>query len=96
MHPPGANGALPNYYPVDIFQMYVDTYLPNLGPKGSTVRVGRFATHLEYELVQGAENSFLSRSYLFQYNPFTHTGFVGHHAAQRRLDRVQRVGDGGR
>lgn len=74
LKPPGRNGALPNYYPIDLFQLYTDFFLPDLGPKGSTVRFGRFATHCEYELVQGAENPFISRSYLFQYNPFTHTG----------------------
>jgi hypothetical protein len=36
--------------------------------------LGKFATHCGYELMQGAETPFLSRSYLFQYNPFTHTG----------------------
>ncbi len=74
LKPPGQNGALPNYYPFDVYQFYTDVFLPDLGPKGSTVRVGRFATHCEYELVQGAETPFISRSYLFQYNPFTHTG----------------------
>ncbi|MFM8275336.1 MAG: outer membrane beta-barrel protein [Gemmata sp.] len=74
LKPPGANGALPNYYPIDLFQVYADAFLPNLGPNGSTVRVGRFATHVGYELFQGAETPFLQRSYLFQYNPFTHSG----------------------
>ena len=74
LKPPGRNGALPNYYPFDVFQFYTEAYLPNVGPKGTSVKVGRFATHCSYELVQGAENPFLSRSYMFQYNPFTHTG----------------------
>lgn len=68
----GVNGG-PRNYPIDIYQMYGEFFLPNIG-EGTTVRVGRFATHCEYELVQGAENPFLSRSYTFQYNPFTHTG----------------------
>jgi hypothetical protein len=58
----------------DIFQMYADLYLPNLGGSGTTLRMGKFATFLEYEVVQGISNPFISRSYLFQYNPFTHTG----------------------
>ena len=74
--PAGRNGALPNYFPVDIFQMYGEAFLPNLGPNGTSVKVGRFATLVGYELVQGAETPFLQRSYLFQYNPFTHSGAV--------------------
>jgi hypothetical protein len=71
---PNPDGSLSNYYPFDLFQAYTDVYLPNLGSKGTTVRVGKFATIIGYELVQGAETPFLQRSYLFQYNPFTHTG----------------------
>lgn len=69
----GRDGG-PRQYPVDLFQAYGEVFLPNLGPKGSTVRLGKFATHVGYELVQGAETPFIQRSYMFQYNPFTHTG----------------------
>jgi len=65
------NGDL---YGFDLFQAYADVFLPNFGANGTTMRVGKFATFLEYEVVQGISNPFLSRSYLFQYNPFTHTG----------------------
>jgi len=58
----------------DIFQMYADVFLPNLGGSGTTLRMGKFATFLEWEVVQGISNPFISRSYLFQFNPFTHTG----------------------
>lgn len=61
-------------YPIDLFQAYLDFFAPNVGPQGTTLRVGKFATFLEYETVQGITSPFLSRSYLFQYNPFTHTG----------------------
>ncbi|MBA4067398.1 MAG: hypothetical protein C0501_27550, partial [Isosphaera sp.] len=61
-------------YRIDLVQAYIDAFLPNLGPSGTTFRFGKFTTHCEYELIQGAETPFLSRSYLFQYNPFTHTG----------------------
>ena len=61
-------------YPIDLFQAYIDTFLPNLGPQGTTLRIGKFATLVGYELVQGAETPFVSRSYIFQYDPFTHTG----------------------
>ena len=74
LKPTNADGSLPNYYPIDIFQFYGEAFMPNVGPKGTSVKVGRFATHVGYELVQGAETPFLQRSYLFQYNPFTHTG----------------------
>lgn len=69
----GANGGA-RKYPIDLYQAYGEAFLPNLGPKGTTVRVGKFSTHCGYELVQGPETPFLQRSYLFQYNPFTHTG----------------------
>lgn len=61
-------------YPIDLFQAYVDVFAPGVGPQGTTFRFGKFATFLEYEVVQGISNPFLSRSYLFQFNPFTHTG----------------------
>lgn len=66
-----ANGTL---YGFDLFQAYADIYLPNFGGNGTTFRFGKFATHCEYEVVQAIGNPFISRSYLFQYNPFTHTG----------------------
>lgn len=71
----GQNG-MAKKYPIDIFQAYAEAYMPNLGPNGTSVKVGKFATLVGYELVQGAETPFLSRSYLFQYNPFTHTGVL--------------------
>ncbi len=61
-------------YGFDLYQAYADIFLPSFGANGTTMRVGKFATFLEYEVVQGISNPFLSRSYLFQYNPFTHTG----------------------
>ena len=63
-------------YPFDLFQAYLDFFAPNVGPQGTTFRVGKFATFLEYETVQAISTPFISRSYLFQYNPFTHTGAV--------------------
>ena len=63
-----------NIYGFDLFQAYADVFLPNLGSQGTTVRAGKFATLIGYEVVQGLYNPFISRSYLFQYNPFTHTG----------------------
>ena len=61
-------------YPIDPFQFYGTVFLPGLGSQGTTVKVGRFATHCEYETVQAVDTPFVTRSLLFQYNPFTHTG----------------------
>lgn len=68
------NNGGPVLYPIDLFQVYAQAYLPNLGGEGTTVKVGRFATPVGYELVQAVDTPFVSRSYMFQYNPFTHTG----------------------
>lgn len=67
-------GGGPKHYPIDIYQFYTEAFLPTVGPEGTTVRVGRFATHCSYEVTQGVDTPFLSRSYLFLVNPFTHTG----------------------
>ena len=69
----GPNGG-PKQYPIDMYQFFAEAFLPNLGPDGTVVKVGRFATHIGYETVQAVTTPFLPRSYLFQYNPFTHTG----------------------
>jgi hypothetical protein len=61
-------------YPIDLFQAYVDVFAPNIGPQGTTLRAGKFATLIGYETVQAISTPFISRSYNFQYNPFTHTG----------------------
>lgn len=68
------NAGLPRPYPIDPFQFYAEAFLPNVGPQGTSVKVGRFATHIGYELVQAVDTPFVSRSYMFQTNPFTHTG----------------------
>ncbi len=67
------NNGGPELYGIDPFQFYTQAYLPGIGD-GTTVKFGRFATHVGYELVQAADTPFVSRSYMFQYNPFTHTG----------------------
>lgn len=68
------NRGGPELYPIDPVQFYAQAWLPNLGPNGSKVIVGRFATHVGYELIQQVDTPFVSKSYLFQYDPFTHTG----------------------
>lgn len=69
-----SNNGGPQLYGIDPYQFYAQAYLPNLGGEGTTVKLGRFATHCNFELVQAVDTPFVSRSYLFQYNPFTHTG----------------------
>lgn len=68
------NNGRPVLYPIDPYQFYAQAFLPGFGPDGTSVKVGRFATHCSYEVVQGVDTPFVSRSYMFQYNPFTHTG----------------------
>ena len=68
------NNGGPTLYPIDPYQIYGQVFLPTFGAEGTTVRLGRFATHCSYEVVQGVDVPFMSRSYGFQYNPFTHTG----------------------
>ena len=84
----GTNGQ-PILYPIDPYQFYGQAFLPNLG-EGTTVKLGRFATHCNYELVQAVDTPFVSRSYLFQYNPFTHTGIY----ANTQLNDTWSVGYG--
>ncbi|HEX4612808.1 MAG TPA: outer membrane beta-barrel protein, partial [Urbifossiella sp.] len=67
------NNGGPQLNPIDLFQAYGQVYLPGIG-QGTTVKLGRFATHVGYEMVQAVDTPFVSRSYMFQYNPFTHTG----------------------
>ena len=69
----GVNGG-PRQNPIDLYQGYAEIFAPNVGPEGTTVRIGKFATHCEYEVIPAVDTPFLSRSYVFQYNPFTHTG----------------------
>lgn len=68
------NNGGPVAYPIDPYQFYAQAFLPGVGPEGTSVKLGRFATHCSYEVVQGVDTPFVSRSYMFQYNPFTHTG----------------------
>lgn len=77
-------------YQFDLYQAYAQAFLPELGGKGTTVKVGRFATHCEYEVVQAPDTPFVSKSYLFQYNPFTHTGVY----AVTQLNDTWSVGNG--
>jgi hypothetical protein len=63
-----------NEYGFDPVYHYADVFLPGIGPEGTIFRVGRFGTHCGYEVIDAVSTPFLTKSYLFQYNPFTHTG----------------------
>jgi hypothetical protein len=69
-----ANDGRPNLIGIDPYQFYTQAFLPDFGPRGTKVIAGRFQTIVGYELVQAPDTPFLSKAYLFQYNPFTHTG----------------------
>lgn len=71
-------------HPIDNVQSYGEIYMPNL-LGGTSVKVGRFFTLIGYESIAGAETPFLSRSYNFQYNPFTHTGALASSAIGESL-----------
>ena len=58
----------------DTTYAYGELFLPSLFAKGSTVRVGRWGTTIGWEMIEAIATPFVSRSYNFQYNPFTHTG----------------------
>jgi hypothetical protein len=61
--------------PIDNVFSYGEMFLPNfIG--GTSVKVGRFATLIGYETIDAISTPFLTRSYNFQYNPFTHTGIL--------------------
>jgi len=62
-------------YQFDIEQAYVDVALP-VG-NGLKVRAGKFDTLLGYESINPNSNPFYSHSYIFQAEPFTHTGIIG-------------------
>ena len=70
------NGQLAdgNQYGFDPVYHYGELFMPNLGGKGSTLRVGRWGTLIGYEVIDAVSTPFLTKSYNFQYNPFTHTG----------------------
>ncbi len=61
-------------YGFDLVYHYGEFFMPNLGGEGSTLRVGRWGTLIGYEVIDAPNTPFISKSYNFQYNPFTHTG----------------------
>jgi hypothetical protein len=69
------NQGEPATYGVDPVQFYAEAYLPGVA-RGTDVKLGRFFAQFGYESIDTTQNPFVSRSYLFIYNPFTHTGLL--------------------
>jgi hypothetical protein len=69
----------------DVKQAYVSWIIP-LG-KGLRLDVGKFVTPVGYELIDGYEgiNDTFSRSWLFTYGPYTHTGLKLSYAFNDKL-----------
>ena len=61
-------------YGFDSVYVYAELLVPSLGAHGTTLRLGRWGTAIGCELIEALGAPFVSRSYNFQYNPFTHTG----------------------
>src|SRR5438105_4053810 len=67
------NDGEPNTYGVDPVQYYAEAYFPQVG-RGLDVKLGRFFSAYGVESIDTTQTPFLSRSYSFVYDPFTHTG----------------------
>jgi hypothetical protein len=65
----------PNLYGVDPVQFYAEAYFPEVG-RGLDVKLGRHFCQYGAENIDTTQNYFLSRSYSFIYDPFTHTGLL--------------------
>jgi hypothetical protein len=65
----------PNLYGVDPVQFYAEAYFPEVG-RGLDVKFGRHFCQYGAESIDTTLNLFLSRSYSFIYDPFTHTGLL--------------------
>jgi hypothetical protein len=71
----GTRGG-PNLYGFDPVQFYAEAYLPQVG-RGLDIKVGRFFAQFGAESTDTTQTPFLSRSYNWIYDPFTHTGILG-------------------
>ena len=67
-----ANEPRPDVYR-NIWQVY-GTYLFPVGPKGLQTDFGKFASNLGYETNYAKDDQAFSRSYLFNFLPYYHTG----------------------
>lgn len=62
-------------YGIDPVQFYAQAYYPNVA-QGLDVKAGRFFGQFGVESIAAVDTPFVSRSYTFIYNPFTHTGVL--------------------
>jgi hypothetical protein len=69
------NQGEPATYGVDPVQFYAEAYFPGLG-RGTDVKLGRHFCQFGVESIDTTQNALASHSYLFIYNPFTHTGLL--------------------
>ncbi len=70
-----ADHGQPNEYGVDPVQFYTEAYFPEIA-RGLDVKVGRFFAQFGYESIDTTQDPFVSHSYNFIYDPFTHTGLL--------------------
>jgi Putative beta-barrel porin-2, OmpL-like. bbp2 len=64
-----------NLYGVDPVQFYLNWYEPTWF-QGTEFRVGRMYCQFGYESNEGISTPFVSRTYTFNWSPFTHTGLM--------------------
>jgi hypothetical protein len=64
-----------NMVQIDPYQFYLEGQLPFIA-RGMNVKIGRLGVPFGAELTENVYNAQYSRSYAFNYNPFTHTGIA--------------------
>jgi hypothetical protein len=65
----------PNKYGIDPVQFYGEAYFPTIA-RGMDIKLGRLFCQYGAESIDAPPNALASHSYLFIYDPFTHTGIV--------------------
>jgi hypothetical protein len=65
----------PNTYGIDPVQFYAEAYLPTVA-RGMDIKIGRCFCQYGAEAIDAPSNVLASHSYLFIYDPFTHTGVI--------------------
>jgi hypothetical protein len=70
------NDGRPNTYGIDPVQFYGEAYFPTTG-RGLDLKLGRIFCQYGAESIDAPPNALASHSYIFIYDPFTHTGIMG-------------------
>lgn len=70
-----ADNGKPARYGFDPIQFYAEAYFPTIG-RGLDVKFGHFFCQLGVEANDAPSNYFVSHSYTFIFDPFTHTGLL--------------------